>query len=63
MTTGDKVKFKDGFMPKHDFIIASVNDKYCLNGGHIAVVELHFKAGKRTAIFRNEPQENLEAEG
>jgi len=60
MTTGDKVKFKDGFMPKHEFTIAGVNDKHYQNDKYIPVVELHFKAGQRTGIFRNEPQSNLE---
>ena len=60
MTTGDKVKFKDGFMPSHLFTIASVNDKCYRNDRYEAVVELHFKAGQRTGIFRNEPQSNLE---
>lgn len=60
MTTGDKVKFKDGFMPNHEFTIASVNEKHYQNEQYIAVVELQFKAGSRTGVFRNEPQQNLE---
>ena len=60
MNIGNNVRFKDGFMENREFTISSVNGRFFKNGEIIPVADIQFKVGGRVAVFRHEPQKNIE---